>query len=86
MPKFRSRTIVNAIQWFPGTDIEGVVKAEGNRAFIYFEGGFAFLGSAHWQEIEPGDYLLLAPTEKKMRAVSRIKQNEFEQSYEDIGG
>jgi hypothetical protein len=80
MPKYRSREIVEAEQWFPGKEIAGVVETKDESiAILRYSDGKCLL-------IRPGDYIVTYSGYNDFR-YSRIESAEhFEREYENIGG
>lgn len=81
MPKFRSRHVVNAVQWFPGKTIPGIQEI-GGFAFYSFNGKDFLIEYEVAYLVRPGDYVLL----EKGSASGVRKKDEFEKGYEDVGG
>lgn len=75
MKKFEWRNpIVEAEQWFPGKDVEGVKHSSYDHLWNYVD-----LGPNRVQGLEAGDWIIKDPTESGYFSV--LKPDEFEELY-----
>lgn len=90
MTKYRSRTIVEARVWQPGTQIDGVHELRDGRALLEHVESSGMLGGLRhdWFEIKPGHTVFTERNDRNevIRRSSYGNRERFERDWEDIGG
>lgn len=80
MTKYRSREIVEAVQWFPGVKISGLNELREIEAAVFFETDEFGIGSA-LRFVYPGAYIVTKGVRHYV-----VERSVMETQYEDIGG
>jgi hypothetical protein len=76
MARFRKKSvIVEADQWFPGKEVDGVIAIESGAIVPYVDRG------THTVSVFPGDWVVREPQGK----IYPVKPNRFVEDFEPIG-
>ena len=85
MTKYRSREIVEAVQWFPGVKIEGVYELPGVSMAVVADDPGITLTSGKFSAVHPGQFV-----SRKIFPVpgywSVTHKDELDRGFEDVGG